>query len=312
MRDGVWSLIPGGAHMENLKKGDIIFSASQTEDLLKRGATPGHARAYAQGSLSDLSPLSNAFGSGFSGTGRNPWAGKNTSSSSSGGSSSSQQSYNDNSGAVSNNTSATEDNTKSAKDSTEAFDWVKTKLDKFAKSVERISNQITDYISSTFKTVLLKRQVKAVEKQLKANEQGYTAYMDKANSIDISDDYKNKVINGTFSIEEIDTSSDSGKQLAKDIKSFQTYYNSAQNCKDTVQELNNKLLELYETIVNMPTEKAEKKIDRLKTKLESLNAVSDYRQNLRMLDIHYLVRCRLSGQVRAALSLSMEMISLVN
>ena len=49
VRDGVWSLIPGGAHMENLKKGDIIFSAQQTEDLLKRGATPGHARAYAQG-----------------------------------------------------------------------------------------------------------------------------------------------------------------------------------------------------------------------------------------------------------------------
>ena len=99
--------------------------------------------------------------------------------------------------------------------------------------------------------------------------------MNKANSVDISDDYKNKVINGTFSIEEIDTSSDSGKQLAKDIKQFQEFYNSAQDCKDTVQELNNKLLELYETIVNMPTEKAEKKIDRLKTKLESLNAVSD-------------------------------------
>lgn len=99
--------------------------------------------------------------------------------------------------------------------------------------------------------------------------------MNKANSVDISDDYKNKVINGTFSIEEIDTSSDSGKQLAKDIKSFQTYYNSAQDCKDTVQELNNKLLELYETIVNMPTEKAEKKIERLKTKMESLSSVSD-------------------------------------
>ena len=274
VRDGVWSLIPGGAHMENLKRGDIIFSAQQTEDLLKRGATPGHARAYAQGSLSDFS-LSNAFGSGFSGTGRNPWAGKNTSSSSSGGSSSSQQSYNDNSGAVARNTDETEKNTKAKSDSTEAFDWVKTKLDKFAKSVERISNQITDYISSAFKTVLLKRQVKAVEKQLKANEQGYTAYMNKANSVDISDDYKNKVINGTFSIEEIDTSSDSGKQLAKDIKSFQTYYNSAQDCKDTVQELNNKLLELYETIVNMPTEKAEKKIERLKTKMESLSSVSD-------------------------------------
>lgn len=274
VRDGQWSLIPGGAHLENLKKGDIIFSASQTEDLLKRGATPGHARAYAQGSLSDIS-LTHAFdgGSGWGGFGGGL---SNKTSVSSGSSSSSDSSATQqHTDAVQKDTSATEDNTKSAKDSTESFDWVKTKLDKFAKSVERISNQITDYISSTFKTVLLKRQVKAVEKQLKANEQGYTAYMDKANSIDISDDYKNKVINGTFSIEEIDTSSDSGKQLAKDIKSFQTYYNSAQDCKDTVQELNNKLLELYETIVNMPTEKAEKKIERLKTKLESLNAVSD-------------------------------------
>ena len=273
VRDGQWSLIPGGAHLENLKKGDIIFSASQTEDLLKRGATPGHARAYAQGSLGDLSlPLAPAHagtrGSFYHDTHK-------TSVSSSSGNGSSQQQYNDNSSAVAANTDETEKNTEAKSDSTESFDWVKTKLDKFAKSVERISNQITDYVSSAFKTVLLKRQVKAVEKQLKANEQGYTTYMDKANSIDISDDYKNKVINGTFSIEEIDTSSDSGKQLAKDIKQFQEFYNSAQDCKDTVQELNNKLFELYETIVNMPTEKAEKKIERLKTKLESLNAVSD-------------------------------------
>lgn len=271
VRDGQWSLIPGGAHLTNLKKGDIIFSASQTEDLLRNGATPGHARAYAQGSLSDIS-LAHAFGGG-SGWGGFGGGLSNKTSVSSG--SSDTPATEQHTSAVQKDTDATEENTSATKDSTEAFDWVKTKLDKFSKAVERISNQITDYISSTFKTVLLKRQVKAVEKQLKANEQGYTAYMNKANSIDISDDYKNKVINGTFSIEEIDTSSDSGKQLAKDVKSFQTYYNSAQECKDTVQELNNKLLELYETIVNMPTEKAEKKIDRLKTKMESLSSVSD-------------------------------------
>lgn len=271
VRDGQWSLIPGGAHLTNLKKGDIIFSASQTEDLLKNGATPGHARAYAQGSLSDIS-LTHAFGGGSGWGGFGGGLANKTSVSSGSSDTPATQKHTD---AVQKDTDATEENTSATKDSTEAFDWVKTKLDKFAKSVERISNQITDYISSTFKTVLLKRQVKAVEKQLKANEQGYTAYMNKANSIDISDDYKNKVINGTFSIEEIDTSSDSGKQLAKDVKSFQTYYNSAQDCKDTVQELNNKLLELYETIVNMPTEKAEKKIERLKTKMESLSSVSD-------------------------------------
>lgn len=271
VRDGQWSLIPGGAHLTNLKKGDIIFSASQTEDLLKNGATPGHARAYAQGSLSDIS-LTHAFGggSGWGGFGGG-LANKTSVSSGSSDTPATQQ----HTSAVQKDTDATKSNTKSAKDSTETFDWVKTKLDKFSKAVERISNQITDYISSAFKTVLLKRQVKAVEKQIKANEQGYTAYMNKANSIGISDDYKNKVINGTLSVEDIDTSTDTGKQLAKDVKNFQTYYNSAQDCKDTVQELNNKLLELYETIVNMPTEKAEKKIDRLKTKMESLSSVSD-------------------------------------
>ena len=65
VRDGVWSLIPGGAHMENLKKGDIIFSAQQTEDLLKHGATHGHARAYAQGTASGVT-LAPAYADGTS------------------------------------------------------------------------------------------------------------------------------------------------------------------------------------------------------------------------------------------------------
>lgn len=273
VRDGVWSLIPGGAHMENLKKGDIIFSAQQTEDLLKRGATPGHARAYAQGSLSDLSPLSNAFG--FSGTGRNPWAGKNTSSSSGGTSSSSQQATTSNTNATNDNTSATEDNTEATKESKEAFDFVERYLNKFSKAVERISNTITDYVSSAFKTYQLKKQMKAINEEMVANKQGYDTYMLKANSIELSDDYKQKVINGDLSIEDIDTSTDEGKKLAENIKNFETYIDSAQDCQDKIQELQNTLLELYDTLANMPIEKAEKAIDRLKTKYESLSKVSD-------------------------------------
>lgn len=271
VRDGQWSLIPGGAHLTNLKKGDIIFSASQTEDLLRNGATPGHARAYAQGSLSDIS-LAHAFGGG-SGWGGFGGGLSNKTSVSSG--SSDTPATQQHTGAVQKDTSATEDNTNATKDSTEAFDGIKRYTQKFAKAVEQISNQITDYISSAFKTSLLKRQVKATEKQIAANEKASDAYMKKAESIGLSEEYKNKVINGTLTVEDIDTSSDSGKQLAKDIKNFENYYDASRDCKDTVQELNNKLLELYETIVNMPTEKAEKKIDRLKTKMESLSSVSD-------------------------------------
>ena len=52
LRNGVWSLLPGGAHFENFKKGDIVFTASQTKALLEHGKIAGHARAYADGTLS--------------------------------------------------------------------------------------------------------------------------------------------------------------------------------------------------------------------------------------------------------------------
>lgn len=279
VRNGIWSMIPGGAHIANLKKGDMIFSAAQTEALLKYGAIPGHARAYAQGSLSDLSPLTNAFSTGFSGTGRNPWNKLNSSSSSSsssGGSSSggSTAAYRANTNSVNANTSATDSNTKSAKESKSTIDFVKIKLDRLANTFEYAANQITDYVSSAFKTAVLKKQMKIIDKQLIANQESYDTYMKKANSVGLSEEYKKLVKNGALKIEDIDTSTDSGKKLSEDIKDFQSYYESAIDCKNTIQELNNKLLELYETLANMPIEKAEKSIDKLKSKYESLNNVS--------------------------------------
>lgn len=278
VRNGIWSMIPGGAHIANLKKGDMIFSAAQTEALLKYGAIPGHARAYAQGSLSDLSPLANAFSTGFSGTGRNPWNKLNSSSSgssSSGGSSSggSTAAYRANTNSVNANTSATDSNTKSAKESKSTIDFVKIKLDRLANTFEYAANQITDYVSSAFKTAVLKKQMKIIDKQLTANQEAYDTYMNKANSVGLSEEYKKLVKNGALKIEDIDTSTDSGKKLSENIKDFQSYYESAIECKNTIQELNNKLLELYDTLANMPIEKAEKAIDKLKSKYESLDNV---------------------------------------
>lgn len=283
VRNGIWSMIPGGAHIANLKKGDMIFSAAQTEALLKYGAIPGHARAYAQGSLSDLSPLANAFSTGFSGTGRNPWNKLNSSSSgssssgssSSGGSSSggSTAAYRANTNSVNANTSATDSNTKSVKESKSTIDFVKIKLDRLANTFEYAANQITDYVSSAFKTAVLKKQMKIIDKQLTANQEAYDTYMKKANSVGLSEEYKKLVKNGALKIEDIDTSTDSGKKLSENIKDFQSYYESAIECKNTIQELNNNLLELYDTLANMPIEKAEKAIDKLKSKYESLDNV---------------------------------------
>lgn len=270
VRDGVWRLLPGGAHIENLKKGDIVFSAQQTADLLRSGKTNGFARAYAYGTLA------NAY---LSGSGGNRRPSGTSSSPASGGSSSSvsnnTQSYTQNTSAVQSNTSATKENTEAAKESISTFDWVKSKLDVFARNVENISSKINDYLAFNIKSIYSKRQYNAISKEIAANEKAYETYKKKANSLGLSSEYKNLVISGAFRIEDIDTSTDSGKKLADDIKAYQDYYEAAMDCKDAIASLNQEQLELFETIVRMPLEKAEKDLEKLENRINSINSMKD-------------------------------------
>lgn len=69
IRDNSWFLIPGGMHMQALKKGDIVLNASQTKSLMEHGKASGHGKAYANGTVPDVrklasKPLSSAYASG--------------------------------------------------------------------------------------------------------------------------------------------------------------------------------------------------------------------------------------------------------
>lgn len=270
---GTWHTVgDNGAEFAYIPAGSIVFNHLQSQALLDRGFVNSRGLSKAYGSAMVTGGISVQQANIAS----HHTTYKGSSGSSSGGSSSggSTAAYRANTNSVNANTSATESNTKSAKESKSTIDFVKIKLDRLANTFEYAANQITDYVSSAFKTAVLKKQMKIIDKQLTANQEGYNTYMKKANSVGLSEDYKKLVINGGLKIEDIDTSTDSGKKLSENIKDFQSYYESAIDCKNTIQELNNKLLELYETLANMPIEKAEKSIDKLKSKYESLNNVS--------------------------------------
>ena len=72
----------------------------------------------------------------------------------------------------------------------------------------------------------------------------------------------------------MDTSTDEGKALAEAISEYQNWYEKAEDCKQAVIDLRNEQQKLFEQWANMPTEKAEKKIDRLTTGYNGINAVS--------------------------------------
>lgn len=283
VRNGKWMLIPGNAHFENLKKGDIIFNAQQTSELINSGRVmsgSGHARAYASGTL----------GSGISafagGTNLLNWDKTRTQV----GKQSSSSADDKNTKAKNANTKSTNDNTKAAKKSKKTLDWVAERLKIWKKKVKKISDEITDYITSALKTSLLNKQMRTMNSEISANSKGEIAYMNRANkvakkytyytsdgnalNVSIPKKYQKLVQQGKYKIEDMNTSTDKGKALAEAISEYQSWYEKAQDCKQAIVDLRNEQQKLFEQWANMPTEAAEKKIDRLTTGYNGMNAVS--------------------------------------
>lgn len=284
VRDGKWMIIPGGAHFENLKKGDLIFNKKQTSELINSGHVTsggGHARAYANGTIG-------AYAGGNSGVYLN-WDKNRTQVGNQSTSSSSNSTTTDkNTTSVKKNTDTVNDNTEKVKKSTKVYDWVEIRIKHWSDQVQKIADKITDYIKKSLKTSLLKQQIRKMNYEIGSNQKGAKAYMKKANSIaneytyynsdgeeiktNVSKKYQKLVQSGAYRIEDMDTSTDEGKALAEAIDQYKTYYDKAQDCKQAVVDLKKEQMELFEQWANMPTETAEQALERLQNGFNGLNA----------------------------------------
>lgn len=284
---GRWYTVgDNGAEFVNIPQGAIVFNHVQTEELLSNGFTASRAVALASGTHPDISGKAFVSGNAMVTGGisvkqaqKSVVSGGNTA-----------KATNADTKVTQSHTKATEESTEATKKSMKTFDWVATRLETWEKKVKKISDQITDYITSALKTSLLKKQMKTMNYEMKANTKGELAYMKKANSVaekytyynsdggeinvSIPKKYQKLVQSGAYRIEDMDTSTDEGKALAEAISEYQSWYDKAQDCKQAVIDLRNEQQKLFEQWANMPTEAAEKKIDRLTTGYNGINAVS--------------------------------------
>ena len=276
VRDGVWSLLPGGAHIATLKKGDIIFSAAQTKALLEHGKIAGHARAYASGSLE--TNASQSLYSAFA-AGGGSFTFRNTSNSSSSNSSSTSSNraatsaQKANTEATQANTKATEENAEAAEESISVYDWVERKLQYFSQKVQEIADTITDWVSPLTKSNLLFKQVSAVNKEMQVSYTAARKYYEKAQAVGLDATTRKQIEEGKYDIEEIDTSTDAGKKRYEDIQEYQEYYDKYIDCINAVRELRAEQVELFKQWADMPTEAAEKKIEKLEQSFNGLTAI---------------------------------------
>lgn len=278
VRDGVWSLLPGGPHMENLKKGDIIFSASQTEDLLKYGKTNSHARAYANGTLA----VSPAHVGGPSTTGYSGLNDKYLKKSSS--SSSNKKSSGSSSSKSSSKSSGKSKSSSSSKDSEQDVDYIEIKF----KRLERVISNFGKIASDTFRSLgnrldhLTKvagnkkydSELELLKSEKNTATKAVSYYLKKANGVKLDEATKKKIRSGAIDYR---TYSSKNDEKYKNIKKYQTFYEKSLDARD-------KQLEIEENIAKLFSDR----FDIISTDFDNDKAIIEHRTNTANNNIDYL------------------------
>lgn len=268
VRDGVWSLIPGGAHLENLKRGDIIFSAKQTDDLLRTGATPGHARAYANGTLAIANAHAGGGGTGnigAGGSGSKSGASGTKKKSSKSKSKSPDKSTNANTKATDSNTQATEDNTDAQEN---LQDWISRLCDVSKDWNDSFKNAIDQFEMNYNQNKAIDEYVANSESYKNTLRNSANNYMSRANSLGLSGDYIHKIWTGTMDIENI-----TDENVRDKIEKYTEWYDKARDLNSEIADLNKSI---RETKIQ--------KLDNIKDDYDNLvslsTSISDYNESV--------------------------------
>lgn len=234
VRDGKWIPIPGNAHFEALKKGDIIFSAEQTKELIRTGkVTSGGGRGKI--ALADGTVWASAYESGSGGSRRkNPSATTTLSSKTTASKNSSYKSPTKSSGS-------SKSNSKSDDDFEEKFDLIEIAVKRIGEAIDRLKVKAESVFKSLSKrNSAAADEISMITEEINLQNSAYTRYMQQANSVGLSSDWAEKIKNGS-----IDISTVTDEDLADKIKEFQDFYDKAIECKDAVAELHEEIAQLY-------------------------------------------------------------------
>ena len=132
------------------------------------------------------------------------------------------------------------DSAKEAQDTSKQYDWIAIAIQRCEEaitSLDRAEGNTYEWWSKRNKALL--EEINQTAREIELLQYSYNGYMDAANAVGLSDDYKQKVINGTIQIETV-----TDENLQKKIDEFQQWWEKARDCKDKIDELNISLSKL--------------------------------------------------------------------
>ena len=128
----------------------------------------------------------------------------------------------------------------SSEPSPQDFNWVEPLLSKISKAYDRLKNKVADTTRTWLnRNNTLSDSMETLLSEINAQSDAYDFYMDRFNSYDLSDYYKDQIANGSFNIETV-----YDEDLKDAISDCQDLYDKAQDAADSVQSLNIEIRQL--------------------------------------------------------------------
>lgn len=205
---GTWYTVgEHGAEFVEVPKNAIVFNHLQSESLLKNGYVAGRGMAFASGTA-----FSDGYGKfNVGNSGSNAY------------SSSSSSTNSNNSTPNTNDTKEQEADLDSANESAEEFketlDAIEILIDRIERQIKNIE-RVADSAYNTFakRNNALKNQVASITEEISIQQQGYNRYLQEAESVPLSEEYKSLVRSGA-----IDISTITDKDLSENINKYKEW-----------------------------------------------------------------------------------------
>lgn len=136
-------------------------------------------------------------------------------------------------------------NAKSSKDSEKdptTFDWMERKLTILDKQTSTLQDKIDNLVGYKAKNQVTDTVLDLLGDKLTTLEKMSARYQEQLNSIDLPEEWIEKIQSGAYDIDSLD--SDKDKKLIKKIQDYQTWYDKIQDCKDKIDETTKSIKEM--------------------------------------------------------------------
>lgn len=262
-----------GAEFANIPAGSVVFNSKQTKELFSQGFTK--SRGKGNPSLPGLPAFleGSAFAGGSGGGGFRGGASSSSSSKKKSSSSSSKSSSKNSSSSSSKSNSSS--GSSSEKETENLVDFIKILYDRVSRLSDLAEKAIDRAVGLVNKQTKATDAIDKVRTELSTAQQAANKYLEYANGVGLSEDYKRKIREGNLSIENI-----TDEDLKDKVSKYQSYYEDYLSYSDKALDLQDKLTDLAEKRLSIIEDEYDAIEDIQKSLQDKLEADRDLLENL--------------------------------